>query len=242
MVVDVPKDEPTRVSLEQLKRVANLHNEWCAGDLLSKNIQLEDEACILRERCAKLERQLQQQASSSSMAPTAVPEATEEAPPPLHLTCPPATEEPALSQCDPHTLAREREVRAALQCERHDWCTRGQRHGGCCSKKRRRFAAVVGEDEEVFSVLEKLPLRCVFSRERLRDPAKLEGCRHISRCNYSSLAEAGDVCPVHGCGARNRVKLRQRDQTLRKALDAFFGSTQADYAWYDGTRLALHGP
>lgn len=238
VVVDVPKEAPARISMEQLKRVANLHNEWCAGDLLARNIQLEDEARKLRERCAKLERQLQQRSSSTSMVPAEAAEAAEEAPTPLQLTYNPATEQPAVAQCARHTSATEREARPEAQCERQGWCTRGERHGGCCSSKRPRSAAMGGEDLEV-SLIEKLSLRCVFSRERLHDPAKLQGCRHVSRCNYASLEEAGGVCPVHGCRARNRARLRQRDDTLRKALDAIPRSTQAEYALYDGTGLVL---
>lgn len=67
-----------------------------------------------------------------------------------------------------------------------------------------------------------LSLRCCYSFERLRDPARCTRCTHTTSCNYDSLQAcllSNRKCPVAGCAVelmRSREILR--DDALRCAI------------------------
>ena len=76
---------------------------------------------------------------------------------------------------------------------------------------------------------EKLELRCCVTWKPLRDPAKLISCNHAAQVNFDALETAGNTCPVYGCQAANRARLRMRDDKLRTKLRRLPEGTEAVY-------------
>jgi len=74
--------------------------------------------------------------------------------------------------------------------------------------------------EEVESCeLRELHLTCVLSHQRLTQPAKGMGCKHLPLCNYEELLEmSGRECPVFGCGETLRRRSIAIDAELRAQL------------------------
>jgi hypothetical protein len=74
--------------------------------------------------------------------------------------------------------------------------------------------------EEVESCeLRELHLTCVLSHQRLTQPAKGIGCKHLPLCNYEELLEmSGRECPVFGCGETLRRRSIAIDAELRAQL------------------------
>jgi len=74
--------------------------------------------------------------------------------------------------------------------------------------------------EEVESCeLRELHLTCVLSHQRLTQPAKGIGCKHLPLCNYEELLEmSGRECPVFGCGETLRRRSIAIDAVLRAQL------------------------
>jgi len=74
--------------------------------------------------------------------------------------------------------------------------------------------------EEVESCeLRELHLICVLSHQRLTQPAKGIGCKHLPLCNYEELLEmSGRECPVFGCGETLRRRSIAIDAELRAQL------------------------
>ena len=109
------------------------------------------------------------------------------------------------------------------------------------------------EDEALLEVQvewEQLRLQCVLSHQRLTDPATLEGCMHLSRCNLKALEESrrhqscqarSSVCPVHGCNISclRRGSVR-RDDWLRALLSAV--PSTVDVIWLRGDEVSLTPP
>ncbi|KOO21410.1 hypothetical protein Ctob_000364 [Chrysochromulina tobinii] len=109
------------------------------------------------------------------------------------------------------------------------------------------------EDEALLEVQvewEQLRLQCVLSHQRLTDPATLEGCMHLSRCNLEALEEIrrhqscqarSSVCPVHGCNISclRRGSVR-RDDWLRALLGAV--PSTVDVIWLRGDEVSLTPP
>ena len=109
------------------------------------------------------------------------------------------------------------------------------------------------EDEALLEVQvewEQLRLQCVLSHQRLTDPATLEGCMHLSRCNLEALEESrrhqscqarSSVCPVHGCNISclRRGSVR-RDDWLRALLGAV--PSTVDVIWLRGDEVSLTPP
>ena len=87
---------------------------------------------------------------------------------------------------------------------------------------------------------ERIELRCAIGRDRLRDPAKLSDCRHGSRCNYDALRLAGNVCPVMGCSAKNRLRHIVRDESLATALGQI--SPSVEFALVKGNQVVADAP
>ena len=76
---------------------------------------------------------------------------------------------------------------------------------------------------------EKPELRCCVTWKRLSDPAKLINCNHLAQVNFDALETAGNTCPVYGCQAANRARLRMRDDKLRTKLRKLPEGTEAVY-------------
>mgnify|MGYP000874477695 FL=1 len=109
------------------------------------------------------------------------------------------------------------------------------------------------EDEALLEVQvewEQLRLQCVLSHQRLIDPATLEGCMHLSRCNLTALEESrrhqscqarSSVCPVHGCNISclRRGSVR-RDDWLRALLSTV--PSTVDVIWLRGDEVSLTPP
>ena len=67
--------------------------------------------------------------------------------------------------------------------------------------------------------LRELHLTCVLSHQRLTQPAKGIGCKHLPLCNYEELLEmSGRECPVFGCGETLRRRGIAIDAELRAQL------------------------
>ena len=109
-------------------------------------------------------------------------------------------------------------------------------------------ADVEAEDEERRAAVsatcegawQKIELRCAITMERLTDPARIAGCTHPCRVNFSALANTGNVCPVVGCSRPNRHRLRVRDHALRSAIQKAPHSATA--IWVKGGRVRMTAP
>ena len=83
-------------------------------------------------------------------------------------------------------------------------------------------AWVLPLDEQVRACWQRLPFRCIISRQRLTEPARGELCRHPALCNQEELrAYVGRMkkCPVAFCTAKlTRTSAVELDLALQSQL------------------------
>ena len=89
---------------------------------------------------------------------------------------------------------------------------------------------------------ERLQLICAITHARLKDPAKLAGCRHQSRCNYQALKDQTThgrrACPIASCPAKlQRLHDIKRDDHLRECLKGIPQSEE--FIWVQGAEVLL---
>ena len=232
--VDVPEEVEQRVGMQALQRVAEQQRNGPAGSLLSQVHSLQKQ--LEQERAARLKAELQLR--------------------PLSLMAPPEPEAPSVPP-SPTAMVVYRgggEGKTCCKCGRDFASERGRkRHehrfcrGPMVDEANDVYVAAAGDASDndaeeviVMSGWAKLNLQCQFTLERLHDPAKLIGCKHLPCTNFDALRSAGKVCPVYGCDAPLRLRNIVRATALQKKLQRIPG--HIEHVWISGEDLVRTTP